>query len=79
MMNMLLEHSFKRVANWLDMYPLTFPSSCLHFVRAHEDNQVVVEVTGSRKLENGLVIPGTFKAVTRSRDWEQSFTRNFIK
>ena len=33
------------------------------FLRAHEDNQVVV---GSRKLENGLVIPGTFK-VTRSR------------
>ena len=28
---------------------------------------VVVEVTGSRKLENGPVIPGTFKAVTRSR------------
>ena len=49
------------------------------FLRAHEDNQVVVEVTGRRKLENGLVIPGTFKAVTRSRDWEQSFTRNLIK
>ena len=30
------------------------------FLRAHEDNQVVVEVTGSRKLENDLVIPGTF-------------------
>ena len=37
------------------------------FLRAHEDNQVVVEVTGSRKLENGPVIPGTFKAVTRNR------------
>ena len=39
------------------------------FLRAQEDNQVVVEVTGSRKLENGLVIPGTlnFEAVTRSR------------
>ena len=37
------------------------------FLRVHKDNQVVVEVTGSRKLENGLVIPGTFKAVTRSR------------
>ena len=49
------------------------------FLRAREDNQVVGEVTGSRKLENGLVIPGTFKAVTRSRDWEQSFTRNLIK
>ena len=69
MMNMLLELSFKRVASWLDMYPLNFPSSCLPytFLRAHEDNQVVVEVTGSRKLENGLVIPGTFKLVTGSR------------
>ena len=37
------------------------------FIRAHEDiNQVVVEVTGRRKVENGLVIPGTFKTVTRS-------------
>ena len=31
------------------------------------DNQVVVEATGDRKLENGLVIPGIFKAITRSR------------
>ena len=68
MMNMLLEQSFKRVASWLDMYPLNFPSSFMFtFLRAHEDNQLVVEVTGSRKLENGPVIPGTFKAVTRSR------------
>ena len=37
------------------------------FLRAHEDNQAVVEVTGIRKLENDLVIPGTIKAVTRSR------------
>ena len=37
------------------------------FLRAHEDNQVVVEVTGSRKLENDLIIPGNFKTVTRSR------------
>ena len=65
---MLLEHSFKRVASWLDMYPLNFPSSCLHFYELMKIiMQVVVEVTGSRKLENGLVIPGTFKAVTRSR------------
>ena len=36
------------------------------FLRSHDHNQVVVEVTGSRKLENGLVIPVslTFKAVT---------------
>ena len=37
------------------------------FLRIHKVNQVVAEVTGCRKLENGLVIPGTFKAVTRSR------------
>ena len=37
------------------------------FRRAHEDNQVVVEVTESRKLENGLVIPLTCKTVTRSQ------------
>ena len=37
------------------------------FLRAHEDNQEVVEVTGIRKLGNDLVIPGTIKAVTRSR------------
>ena len=28
---------------------------------------MVVEVTGDRKLENGLLIPGTFKAITRTR------------
>ena len=51
------------------------------FLRAHEDNQVVVEVTGSRKLENGLVIPGTFKAVTRSRRLGAKFyeERNKVK
>ena len=38
------------------------------FIRAHDDiNQVVVEVTGRRKVENGQLIPGTFKKVTRSR------------
>ena len=31
MIYMLLENSFKRVASWLDMYLLNFPSSCLHF------------------------------------------------
>ena len=37
------------------------------FIRAHENiNQVVVEVTGRRKVENDLVIPGTFKTVTIS-------------
>ena len=49
------------------------------FVRAHVDNQVVVEVTGNRKLENGPVIPGTFMAVTRSRRLGAKLTRNLIK
>ena len=37
------------------------------FLPAHEDNQVVAEVTESSKLETGVVIPGTFKEITRSR------------
>ena len=36
------------------------------FVRAHGDNQVVVEVSGGRKLENALAILGTLRAPTRS-------------
>ena len=34
---------------------------------------MVVEVTGGRKLENGLVIPGTLKAITRSRQLGAKF------
>ena len=51
------------------------------FLRVREDNQVVVEVTGSRKFENGLVIPGTFEAVTRSRRLGAMFyeERNKVK
>jgi len=33
----------------------------------------VVEVTGGRKLENGLVIPGTFNAITRSQQLGAKF------
>ena len=47
--------------------PIEFSLLVLTFLRAHEDNQVVAEVIGNRKLENGLVIPGTFKVVTTSR------------
>ena len=49
------------------------------FLRAHEDNQLVVEVTGSRKLENGLVIPGTFKTVTMSRRLGSKFYEELNK
>ena len=51
--------------------PIELSFLAFTFLRAHEDNQVVVEGTESRKLENGLVIPGTFKApsqVCLSRD-----------
>ena len=64
---MLLEHSFERVASWLDMYPLNFPSTCLHCYELMRIIMRVAEVTGGSKFENGFVIPGTFKAVTRSR------------
>ena len=37
------------------------------FLRAYDDNEVSVKVAGSRRLENGLVVPGTFKARTPSR------------
>ena len=57
-----LQH--KKLKNLIENYFLRTRNVLKTF---HEDYQVVVEVTGSRKLENGLVIPGTFKAVTRSR------------
>ena len=37
------------------------------FLRAYDDNEVSVKVTGSRRLEKGLLVPGTFKARTPSR------------
>ena len=37
------------------------------FLRAYNDNEVSVKVTGSRRLENGLVVPESFKARTPSR------------
>ena len=57
-----LQH--KKLKNLVENYFLRTRNVLKTF---YEDYQVVVEVTGSRKLENGLVIPGTFKAVTRSR------------
>ena len=73
-MSMRLGHSFKRITSWLDTYQLIFPSSFLL-----EDNQVEVEVTGSRKLENGLVISGTFKARTRSHRMGAKFLEELTK
>ena len=36
------------------------------FLRAYNDNEVSAKVTGSKRLENGLVVPGTFKARTNT-------------
>ena len=37
------------------------------FPKARHENKVQVKVTGSRRLENGLVVPGSFLARTTSR------------
>ena len=37
------------------------------FLKARHENNVQVKVTGSRRLENGLVVPGSFLARTTSR------------
>ena len=43
------------------------------FLRAYDDNEVSVKVTGSRRLENELVVPGSFKVRTPSRAIAMSF------
>ena len=47
------------------------------FPRAYDDNEISVKVTGSRRLENGLVIPGTFKART-PRAISAKFEREYL-
>lgn len=48
------------------------------FLRAHDENEVSVKVTGSRKLENGLVVPGTFRARTPSRAIATKFEQEML-
>ena len=36
-------------------------------MRSYDDIEVSVKVTGSKTLENGLVVPGTFKTRTPNR------------
>ena len=36
------------------------------FLRASQDNSVQVKVTGTRTLENGLVVPASFQARTKN-------------
>ena len=48
------------------------------FLRAYDDNEVSVEVTGSRRLENGLVVSGTFKVQTPSKAISIKFEREIL-
>ena len=49
------------------------------FLRAYDDNEVSAKVTGSRRLENGLVVPVTFKARTQSRAIATRFERDTLR
>ena len=45
------------------------------FLKARHENNVQVKVTGSRRLENGLVVPGSFLARTTSTKFEEEIIR----
>ena len=49
------------------------------FLRAYDNNEVSVKVAGSRRLENGFVVPGTFKARTPSRAIATKFEREILQ
>ena len=49
------------------------------FLRAYNNNVASVKVTGSRRLENGLVVPGTFKARTPSRTIARKFEGEILQ
>ena len=49
------------------------------FLRAYDDNEVSAKVTGSRRLENGLVVLGTFKARTPNRAIATKFEREILR
>ena len=49
------------------------------FLRAYDDNEVSAKVTGSRRLENGLVVLGTFKAGTPNRAIATKFEREILR
>ena len=48
------------------------------FLRAHEDNKVLVKMTGSRRLKNGLVFPGSFQARTTSLAIAKKFEEEML-
>ena len=49
------------------------------FLKASHENKVQVKVTGSRRLENGLVVPGSLLARTPSRAIATKFENEIIR
>ena len=49
------------------------------FLRAHNNNKIDVKFIGSRKLENGLVVPGKFMVRTPSRAIASKFEREILR
>ena len=47
-------------------------------MRSYDDIEVSVKVTGSKTLENGLVLPGTFKTRTPNRAIDTKFERGIL-
>ena len=49
------------------------------FLKARSENKMQVKVTGPRRLENGLVVPGSFLAKTISRAIATKFEEEIIR
>ena len=49
------------------------------FLKARHENNVQVKVTGSRRLENGFVVPRSFLARTTSRAITTKFEEEIIR
>ena len=49
------------------------------FLKARHENNVQVKVTGSRRLENGFVVPRSFLARTTSRAIATKFEEEIIR
>ena len=58
---------------------LSFLTCIFTFLKACYENKVQVKVTGSRRLENGLVVPGSFLARTTSRAIATKFEEETIR
>ena len=59
--------------------PMELPYLIYIFLRAYNNNEVSVKVTGSRRLENGLVVPGTFKVRTPNRAVATKFEQEILQ